>query len=377
MAEPRIRVGLAGLGDIALVHAGVIRQHPQFELVGGVDLSARQRVAFAKRFGVLTFETLDELLGGGVDVVLVCVPNAAHAELTIKALDAGALVLCEKPPALNALQARQMATAAERNLPRLRARFPKATGNLLYGLVYRHMLAPYLSFASREALGQVPFVNASWERARGVPARGLFTNLAASGGGAGIDLGVHVLDLAWWALGCPRPIWVGALTSGELARTTKVMGYGPYDSAKFEVEDTMAGVVAFPGTMLVVHAAFASNVPGGVEEDPNVVWRGDRSGLKFRLHTADRDPRELFPEVTGEQFGFLQATRIRTPRPLTVQEGYERQIEHLVSVLRGGMPPIVTPQQGVALMEIMDGLYGSAAEQAPRILGRLSGGDAS
>lgn len=369
MAERTIRAGIVGLGDIARVHAPLLKAHPQVELVGGADLSAAQREAFAEEFGVRTYETLDELLAAGLDLVAVCVPNSVHAELTIKALDAGALVLCEKPPAINSQQAREMAVAADRNLPRLRQRFPQATANLLYGLVYRHMLEDYLSFLSPAEIGKVPFVVATWERARGVPARGLFTNLAASGGGSGIDLGVHVIDLAWWALGCPRPLWVGSLTSKELARTTAVQGYGEYDSANFEVEDTMVTAVLFPETMLVAHAAFASNVPGGVEEQANVVWRGDRSGFKYSLHTADRDPRELLPELTGERFGFLQDTKIRTPLPLTVQQGYRRQIGHLVDVLNGAASPIVTPREGTMIMEIVDAAYRAATDRRPVILG--------
>lgn len=365
----QIRVGIVGLGDIARVHANAIGANLRLRLVGGVDLDPDKRAAFAIEFDVSTYDTLDQLLGE-IDVLLVCVPNAYHSEYTVLGLRAGLLVLCEKPPAMNAHEAREMARAAEEALPLLRRRFPSATGNLLFGLVYRHTLVRELPFLTPSELGQVPFVIATWERDRGVPGRGLFTNLAASGGGAGTDLGVHIRDFAWWILGSPRPLWVGAMTSKELAQTTAVKGYGEYDSAAFEVEDCMVGVALFAtGTMLVEWSAFASNVPGGVKEDPNVVFRGSKSGVKLHLHTGDRDPRDMLPEIAVERFGVLQDVRNRTPLPLTVQQGYVRQINHVADVLSGGVNPIVTPDESVVLMAWSDALYRSARELRPQFLG--------
>ncbi len=261
-----------------------------------------------------------------------------------------------------------MVEATERNMSKLRERFPRATGNLLFGFVYRHTLAGYRKFLEPTELGVATYVQATWERARGVPGRGLFTNLAASGGGAGIDLGIHVLDLAWWALGCPQPQWAGAVTSSELAKTTEVYGYGNYNRAQFEVEDTIAGAVAFENSIIAVHAAFASNVPGGVEEQAKIIWRGTRSGFEFPLHTGNQDPQNLLPRVAGERFAYLHDTALRTPRPRTVQEGYKLQVAHLLDVLEGEAAPIMDPQEGVTLMRMVDGLYRSAMTGKPVML---------
>jgi hypothetical protein len=131
----------------------------------------------------------------------------------------------------------------------------------------------------------------------------------------------------------------------------------------------MAAVAALPGgTMLVEFSAFASNVPGGLEEDANLVFRGSNSGFKFYLHTGDRDPRELLPEITVERYGRLQDVRNRTPLPLTVQQGYARQVDHTADVLTGVAEPIITPAEGVVLMEWTDALYRSARD--PEFPGR-------
>ena len=56
----------------------------------------------AAKYGGRVYETVDELLADpSIDVVSVCVANTQHAEVTIKALNAGKHVLCEKPMASN------------------------------------------------------------------------------------------------------------------------------------------------------------------------------------------------------------------------------------------------------------------------------------
>jgi len=364
MANRMVRAGIVGLGNIGQVHASCVQANPEIELVGGVDLTTRSRESFAEEFDVPTYKAPIELLEAGVDLVFVCTPNIAHSSLTIEALETGALVLCEKPPAIRAEEAERMAEVAERNLPKLRERFPLATGNLVYGLVYRHTLANYRPFLHPDVLGKATVVIAEWQRARGVPGRGLFTNLEASGGGAGIDLGCHVLDASWWGMGCPRPLWVSAITSDELAKTTEVEGYGPYNRAEFGVEGLFGGVVRFEDSMLFLRAAFTSNTPGLVEQ-ASIFWDGSRAGFEFPLHTGDRDVREVVPRFRGERYGHMYDATLMAPQPLTVEAGYHRQVQHLADVLAGRNAPIGTPQEGLTLMRMLNGLYESAGTGRP------------
>lgn len=363
--EDAITFGLVGLGNIASVHTRAARRHSKraeparkFKLIGGVDTVSATAERFSERWEVPTWDSIDALLGLEPDVVFICTPNAFHLGATIQALEAGSFVFCEKPPAISADQARSMADTASRTRHR---RFEEASSRLMYGLVYRHAMLPYLGRTRPERLGSVPLMRAVWVRARGVPPSGSFIDPALSGGGSGTDLGVHVADLAWWGIGCPKPLEVMALTNNELAKSTAVAGYGPYQRKLMEVEDTAIAAMRFENSILFLNASFAANVAGEIaEESVFVEWRGTRSGFIFPLHTGDRDPRTLLPEVATEEGGHLEHRRLTQPIPLTVQQAYQAQIGHVADVVLGRAQPINTPGEGVVLMNMVDGMYEAA-----------------
>lgn len=110
-----LRTGIIGSGFVARVHAGAVRD------LGGavVAVCSRTRAGAedlaAELSGVAAYDSVEELLGAGVDVVHVCTPNAAHAEQTLLALEHGAHVVCEKPLATTTDESRRMVDALERS----------------------------------------------------------------------------------------------------------------------------------------------------------------------------------------------------------------------------------------------------------------------
>jgi predicted dehydrogenase len=109
----RLRTGIIGSGFVARVHAAAVRD------LGGtvVAVCSRTRAGaegFASELsGAVAYETVEELLDSGVDVVHVCTPNAFHAEQTLVAIESGAHVVCEKPLATTAEESRRMVDALE------------------------------------------------------------------------------------------------------------------------------------------------------------------------------------------------------------------------------------------------------------------------
>jgi predicted dehydrogenase len=80
-----------------------------FVAVGGVDVDAGARASFTEKTGAPTFVNLDEALGGvQADAALVATPDRFHAPLTLRALDAGLDVICEKPMAESLADAARM-----------------------------------------------------------------------------------------------------------------------------------------------------------------------------------------------------------------------------------------------------------------------------
>jgi predicted dehydrogenase len=115
----RVRVAIVGTGFGARVQAPGFRVHPEFELAAIVSASPERAAAAAQELGGLRAYTDYARMLSEVkpDLVSIVTPPGLHAPQTLAALDAGAHVLCEKPFALTAAEARQMlarATALKR-----------------------------------------------------------------------------------------------------------------------------------------------------------------------------------------------------------------------------------------------------------------------
>jgi predicted dehydrogenase len=112
----RLRVGLIGAGLVGqAAHAAFLwDERDRFELVALADPSAAVRAAVGDRYGIPErHEGLDDLLGLGLDAVVVSVPDAFHADIACGALEAGLHVLCEKPLALSLTECDRIAAARD------------------------------------------------------------------------------------------------------------------------------------------------------------------------------------------------------------------------------------------------------------------------
>lgn len=224
-AEPR-RLILVGAGRIGLVHALTAAHHQRMRLVGIVDLSApaigRVR-AFAGR-SVAAFTDLDQALTTlRPDAAIICTPPSSHVPLAQKLMDAGVDVLIEKPVAASGLDRSSLATAM------------KAHPDRYVGTGYLAGLLPHLAAIaddfragrfgaplSFDAHAFVSRVGAGVAERRGM----WELDTSISGGGALVNLGVHVLAMVDLLLG---PI--------EVAKAVLVMsgGRSAEDGASLEL----------------------------------------------------------------------------------------------------------------------------------------------
>ena len=113
----KLRAAIVGTGFMGAVHARSVTTAGG-EVVGVVGSSPAKGRRAAEEFGVgRGFDSVDDVLRHGVDVIHVCTPNATHPRLARAALEAGVAVVCEKPLAVDADSARRLTElAAERGL---------------------------------------------------------------------------------------------------------------------------------------------------------------------------------------------------------------------------------------------------------------------
>ena len=117
-----IRFGIIGCGRIAQRHAEHINKLGH--LVAVCDVIPSRANEMGQQYGVKSYTLIEELLDKEkeIDVISVCSPNGLHAEHSIKALNKGFHVLCEKPMAINVHDCGEMIQAAERANRRLPAK---------------------------------------------------------------------------------------------------------------------------------------------------------------------------------------------------------------------------------------------------------------
>lgn len=334
------KAGIIGAGWPGRKHAQGYRDAGGFNVVAVADLIPSRRRAIVEQCkGAREHADADALIADGeVEVVSVCLPNHLHLPVVLKALKAGKHVVCETPPALNAAEARKIAAAAA-----------KAGRTVLYAAQRRFGGNEQ---AARQAIEKgyagVPLhARASWTRTRGVPSgTGWYADRAKSGGGAMIDLGLHMLDLAWSLLGQPKPLTVFATFPPKVS--------APRASAAADasaVEEAGFALLKFEGgKSLELAASWALNQPPQQQGTACRIY-GDKGAIEVYRAGGPALYRGFGP--TGE----AKETVLKLPR-LTHHAALMR---HLRDCLLGKSEPLVGPEQGIVLMRMIDAIYKSAA----------------
>ncbi len=188
----RLRVALL---SSAHVHAAGwlagLRQRAEVAVPGVADEDEARGRAFATEHGLTWFDSYEALLAEAPDAVVINSENTRHGELVELAAGAGAHILCEKPLATTAAEARRMLRCCE------------AAGVMLMTAFPMRFSPPVI--AAREALragnlGRVYGCNAANQGQ--LPARvPWFIDPQLAGGGALMDHVVHVADLLRWFFG--------------------------------------------------------------------------------------------------------------------------------------------------------------------------------
>ena len=339
-----LRVGVIGLG-MGRNHVRQFKEHVRCEVVAVADADPARLDEIGEEYGIAKrYTRAEEMLEKeSLDIVGIATPNCLHKPLTLAAFAAGAHVFCEKPMAMNAEEAREMIAAGQ-----------AADRQLMINFSYR--FTPQ-AWALKKAvddglLGEVYFARTVWLRRSGIPKfGGWFGQKALSGGGPLIDLGVHRLDLALWLMGYPDPEWIMASTYDHLAQKRAAR-----EGKKFDVEDLAVGLVKFKtGATLELEASWA----GHIEEKELMETRilGTEGGLVQRNTDGNYEfEAQTYFDRDGEQ------CNVTPPQP---PKEAPSPMHHFADCILDGKKHIARGEEGLIVMQLLDGIYESAARGEP------------
>ncbi|HID05922.1 MAG TPA: Gfo/Idh/MocA family oxidoreductase [Armatimonadetes bacterium] len=341
----KVRVGMIGTGQIAqMAHLPNFKGHPNVELVAVCDVvrERAERTAIAYDVPHVYTDYRQLLKRDDIDAVCICLPTFLHAKVVISALNSNKHVLCEKPPARTAREAQRMAEASERN-----------ERVLMYALQWRYRADCQVARRRVDAgdLGDIYYARIVYLRRRGAPL-GWFAQRKQAGGGALLDVGVHLIDLAWWLMGNPEPVSASGATFQKIAlEDLKPGGWQPADVkegltsyGEFEVDEFATGMIRFDnGAVMSFDIAWMLNIK------QESVLSVDVYGTDAGMHIP---PLELYRDMHG--YGAVESVNIDPGN------AYRAEVEHFIECILDGKQPLTDAWQGVTLMKMLNAVYRSA-----------------
>jgi len=335
-----IKFAIIGCGRIAQRHAEHISNNGILKAVCDIDFA--KALELGVKYSATSYNSIDALLANekDLDVVSICSPNGLHAEHSIKSLDAGFHVLCEKPMAINVHDCGEMIKAAERNNKRLFAikqnRFnpPVAAvkaaideGKL--GKIYSIQLS---CFWNRNE----DYYKNSWKGTKYLDGGTLYTQFS------------HFIDLLYWIV-------------GDVKRAHTITGNFAHQNI-IEFEDT--GVVALEfsngtiGTINYTVNSFGKNMEGSLTifgEKGTVKIGGQYLNELEYQNIQDFEFKDLPIGNTANNYGQYQGS----------MSNHDKIYENVVDVLHNGGSISTNSFEGLKTVEIIDKIYLSAKKNHP------------
>jgi predicted dehydrogenase len=351
----KLKTAVVGYGKVAHTHAEALAGIPESELVAVCGRDAAKANAFAAQYGVKPFTSVEEMVGAGVQAVVVATPHPAHAAVTVPALRAGAHAIVEKPLAASLEDCDAMIGAAREG------------GRTLSLISQRRLYAPVLRVRQaidagklgRPVLGTATLLGwRSEEYYRSDPWRGSWDG---EGGGVLVNQAPHQIDLLQWYMGEVEELH-GA--------------WANFNHPYIEVEDTSIALIRFKSGAL-------GNVVLSNSQNPGIfgrVWVHGSNGATVGVQTdggsmfisgmtaALEPPVNDVWKVPGEEEMLARWQREDADffAGIDATKHYHRlQIQEFLQAILAGRAPMVPGEEGRKTVEIFTAIYRSQRDGRP------------
>ena len=324
----KARIGIVGLGSIAqTIHLPILSKFPDVEIVAVCDLDRAKAQFVADKFKIRRYyNNFEKMLAieQDLDGIDICTPTILHKDMAIAALAEKNNVLIEKPLARTAIEAEEIAASAK-----------KYHQTLMVGMNNRFRPDAMIlkSFVEDKALGKLFYAKAGWFKKLNAESAWL-TKKTQSGGGVVLDLGIVMLDLAFWMMGFPE---VREVSATNYSHHTK------------DVEDSSVAFLKMKnGSTLTIEASWSF-------ESTSDFFYCDCFGTDG---SGSLNPFRIVKRMHDNLVNVAPAS-IETPQSL-YRKSYENELKHWVGSLRGLHSIISNGDEAVQRMRILDLIYKSA-----------------
>ena len=342
----KVKRAIIGAGNIANAHLEAYQKVADVEIYAACDINPARLNKTCDRFGIeRRYTDVDTMLSElpELDAADVCVWNCNHAECSIKALNAGLHVLCEKPMAYTAKEAEAMKEAADRN------------GKLLMiGFVLRFSddAKIAMDFIEKDYLGEIYYSKAQYVRRHGNPG-GWFADKARSGGGPIIDLGVHVIDLTRYLMGNPKPVSVYAVASQRLG-DRKFIKTGPGWVPEDAKEDDVCTVEDFATALIRYDNGACTFLETSYDLNGEDIGKKQLFGTKGGMDLSNGV--KIYTTVND----YMADIDVKTANLKGGTDMFVAEMSHFIDCVKNGTECRAKAEDGIAVMKILDAIYESA-----------------
>jgi predicted dehydrogenase len=322
----KTRFGVVGLGWISqVVHLPILAKLPEVEIVAVCDKDRSKAKSVADKFGVpRSYTDIEQMLANeNLQAMIVATSTDAHRDATISSLRAGCDVLVEKPIARHYPEAVARADAAREHKRKL-----------MVGMNHRFRPDTMLlkSFIEGKELGRMLYTRCGWLRKRSSDSSWA-TQKEKSGGGVFVDLGIPMLDLAFWLMGYPEVRRVSAVNFHQKTKS---------------VEDTsLVNIALKNGSLINIEVSWSLIM----DDDVYYCYVFGSDG------TASMSPLRVNKELHGNLVNLAPA-KMDLPQHL-FRRSYENQLKHFLRAVRDEQQVISTADEAVQRMKIVDAVYKS------------------
>ncbi len=341
-----LRIAIVGTGGIAHEHMkSYLALKDRCRVAALVDIVPGKAERFREEFGLAcdTYEDhLDILPRGDIDLVDVCTPPSAHAQISINALRSGKNVVCEKP----------MAASLEECDAMLKAR--DESGMLLSVIAqnrFRRPIRDLKALLDSGIAGQVRHaeIDSFWWRGRSYYDLWWRGTWEKEGGGCTLNHAVHHIDMLGWMMGLPD-------------RVTSVLANTGHDNS--EVEDLSVSVLEYPGALATVTASVVHH-----GEDQKLIFQCEKARISAPWACFASQPMPNgFPLAGSDEAFEKQAEEFLASLPPLPFERHTGQLENVLTAIERGEAPAVTGEDGRRTIELITAIYKAGSGRMPVLL---------